>query len=120
MKKLLTQSLFLMLYVLAGCGEEGENRPPVDGGVDTHVAADTGPSETGVDTFVPPNDTGVDLGTPDAGNPCFGAGGCFTSACTPAEASPSDPDDWFLDHCNAGYCAPFDNATRIPNYVGDP
>ncbi len=109
MKNILTPFFALMLLVLAGCGES-ETRPPSN----LDAGHDAGPTVTDAGPDASP-DTGV-----DAGNPCFGTSGCFTDACSAAQASPTAPDLWFLNHCTSAYCAPFDNAARIPGYSGPP
>lgn len=119
MKNILLPSLYLFTCLAVGCGGTETTPPNTDAGHDAGNVTDLG-VDANVDT-----DAGADSGTDvdagvDAGNPCLGNQGCFTSACTPAQATPSNTDAWFLNHCNDGYCSPFDNATRIPNYVGLP
>lgn len=118
MKKISISALFLLAYVLVGCNG-GNSTPPTT----TDAGSDSGTTQTdaGTDSGTTDVDSGteIDAGV-DAGPTCVESTGCFDDTCSPTEASPSNPDLWFLNHCNSGYCAPFDNATRIPNYVGQP
>jgi len=53
----------------------------------------------------------VDAGTPDAGESCLDAGGCFS--CPPTVTRE------FLNACTGTDCSPFDNATRLGGLLPD-
>lgn len=82
---------------LLACGERIRPAPTADAGSDASLPVDAG-SDAGDLT---------DAGS-DAGDPCLGTAACWQC--------PPTTNVQFLNRCTEAECAPFDNATRIPDF----